>query len=331
MLNTVPSAVNSPDAPTGTMLLKTLSYIVLACAVALGTIWFLDLDWPLAVELYNPTSAFAQATRSYGAFITGIMAFAFLPVLLWPRLHKRAPLFYRTAAVVVLTAVIGTGLINQIVVKQIADRPRPRDTMAAMMANQPYVYSTEFKGNSMPSGHAGQAFVLMAPFFVLRRHRRGLANAALGIGAVAGAVVGTGRMVAGAHYLSDIIVAGGIVLISAAVFAWWLERRDRALPVWWIIGGAVIGASAIVLGNKFTVNLVYDSDRPWRGVDIPCPITSEPAEGVPHPVLHVELTGYGAPISQLQLAERNGIVKLHTGIGLFHSMACEGTILLPAN
>lgn len=327
MLNTQSPHVNTPASA----LAKTLWYIVLTCAVALGTIWLLGLDWTLATALTNPESPFARATRSYGAFITGLMAFACLPLLFVPSLAKNRPLLYRTAAVVVLTAVLGTGLINQIIVKQLADRPRPRDTMTAMMADQPYVFSTEFKGNSMPSGHAGQAFVLMAPFFVLRRTRRKLANASLAVGAVAGAVVGTGRMVAGAHYLSDVIVAGAIVLVTAATLAWWLENRQRAIPVWWIVAGALIGLSAMVLGNKFTLQLVYDSPRPWRAIDIPCPLVSEPAEGITHPVLHVELTGYGAPLSQLQLAERNGVVKLHTGIGLFHSMQCEGTILLPAN
>lgn len=327
MLNTQAPYVNTPASA----LAKTIWYIVLACGVALGTLWLLGLDWTLATALHNPDSPFARATRSYGAFITGLMAFACLPFLFAPSLARKRPLLYRSAAVVVLTAVLGTGLINQVIVKQIADRPRPRDTMAAMAADLPIVYSTEFKGNSMPSGHAGQAFVLMAPFFVLRRTRRTLANAALGIGAVAGAVVGTGRMVAGAHYLSDVIVAGGIVLVTAATVAWWLENRNRAIPVWWIIIGALIGLSAMVLGNKFTVNLVYDSPRPWRAIDVPCPLVSEPADGITHPVLHVQLSGYGAPLSQLQLAERNGIVKLHTGVGLFHSMSCEGTILLPAN
>lgn len=331
MLNTASTSVNSPAAPSGTNLLKTLGCIVLACAVALGTIWLLDLDWALAVAVNNPTHPFALATRSYGALITGCIAFAFIPLLFWPGLSKKRPLLYRTAAVVVLTAVLGTGLINQVIVKQVADRPRPRDTMAAMMADQPYVFSTEFRGNSMPSGHAGQAFVLMAPFFVLRRKRPGLANASLAVGAVAGAVVGTGRMVAGAHYISDVIVAGGIVLLTAATLAWWLERRGRAIPAWWIIAGALIGGAAMVLGNKFKLDLVYDSPRPWRAVDIPCPLTSQPAEGIEHPVLRVHLRGYGAPLSHLQLAERNGVVKLHTGLGLFHSMSCEGTILLPAN
>jgi membrane-associated PAP2 superfamily phosphatase len=330
MLNTHAPNVNTPDAPSGS-LLRMLFHIALACTVALATIWVLGLDWALANALHNPESTFARATRSYGAFVTGLMAFACLPVLFWPSIHKRNPLLYRTAAVVVLTAVLGTGLINQVIVKQVADRPRPRDTMAAMMADQPIVYSTEFRGNSMPSGHAGQAFVLMAPFFVLRRSRRTLANAALGIGALAGAVVGTGRMVAGAHYISDVIVAGGIVLLTAATVAWWLERRNRAIPVWWVIVGALIGLSAIVLGNKFKVDLVYDSPRPWRAVDVPCPLTSQPADGITHPVLHVRVNGYGAPLSQLKLAERKGTVKLHTGIGLFHSMSCEGTILLPAN
>lgn len=318
-------------SPSVNHLAKTLGYIALACGVALLTVWLTNLDWSLATALFNPDNPFARATRSYGAFITGCLAFGTLPILFWPRLAKTHPLLYRSAAVLVLTAVLGTGLINQIIVKQLADRPRPRDTMLAMSANLPEVYFTELKGNSMPSGHAGQAFVLMAPFFVLIGRRKKLATAVLTLGAVAGAVVGTGRMVAGAHYISDVIVAGGIVLLTAATVAWWLERRNKAIPVWWIIGGFLIGASAIVLGNKFKIDLVYDSPRPWRALDIPCPLTSQPDGNVTHPIIRVHLTGYGAPLSQLQLAERNGTVKLHTGIGLFHSMECEGTILLPAN
>jgi membrane-associated PAP2 superfamily phosphatase len=58
-------------------------------------------------------------------------------------------------------------------------------------------------GNCFPAGHASTGFVLMAFYFAGRaRQRPGLARAGLAAGLAAGMVLGLGRMLQGAHFLS---------------------------------------------------------------------------------------------------------------------------------
>lgn len=314
-----------PVKPTAHALIRQLGYIALALAVALGTTWALGLDAKLARALYAPESAFAHASRQYGALATGLVAWLALPLLFWPRLNLTRPLLYRSAAILVLTAALGAGVANQLVVKHLADRPRPRESVLAAPAE--IMLPDDFKGNSMPSGHAGQAFVLMAPYFVLRRRKPMLANLVLAGGAFAGAAVGLGRMLAGAHFFTDVLAAGGIALLVAAALAPLLERG--AIPRRWLLLALVAAPVALVAGNHFTAVLTYEARPPWHRIDLPCPLVATPAP-VAHPTLRVAVTGYGAPLTQLNLFENQGIIRLSTGFGLFHHLTCAGELLTPA-
>ncbi|MFZ2586885.1 MAG: phosphatase PAP2 family protein [Alphaproteobacteria bacterium] len=316
MLNIRPLTVNP-------MLHETLiiSAAVGACALlAYAT----GLDAALARLLYTPTSPWAAFLREYGALSTGIGAWLCLLGLLLPRAATRWPSVYKAMAVVVLTAVLGAGLLNQIVVKDLAQRPRPRDgVLAEQVAPQ-----TELHGKSMPSGHAGMAYVLAAPYFALRTRKPKAAKGFLLVGLVWGSVVGVARMVAGAHFLSDVLVAALITLATARVAAGVMDNAPP-IPRKALLAGMVLIGALFVLGNKFTVDVTYMATTPWHSLNLPCTLQGRPEAGITTPTLQVRVTGYGAPTSQLRLRDDNGVLQLETRYGLYHSLACTGEVVLP--
>ncbi len=85
--------------------------------------------------------------------------------------------------------------------------------------------------SSFPSGHASMGFFLMAPAFVFRRRRPRLALAFLLLGIVSGSVIGLARMVAGGHFPTDVIWAGGFVYFLALLIAlpFRFDRQETAV------------------------------------------------------------------------------------------------------
>jgi membrane-associated phospholipid phosphatase len=299
--------------------------------LALG-IWLLNLDTPLAHALYQPGldsqgRQLAALLRNIGTLPAGMLAFAGLVIMLWPKLWKKHPILYRTAAVMALTTVLGVGLLNQIIIKDFADRPRPRESVLLDIPTSP---STDaFRGNSMPSGHAAMGFALAIPFFPLRLARKKrLAYTFLGIGIVWGTVIGASRMALGAHFATDVLIAGLITLSSASLCAWAVSRITRIPPL--LIGlGTLVAALSVILGNRFTnMQLHLELPQPFTTINLPCEVVAVPSTATV-PTLTVNLNGYGAPLSNLKLVNKNKEIYIRTGMGLYHSLTCTAQLALP--
>ncbi|MBI1309200.1 MAG: phosphatase PAP2 family protein [Proteobacteria bacterium] len=325
MVKPRPRAVNRPAALHGTTLLVEQALIWLPLGLLALIIYLSGLDTTLAHTFYAPESTWAWALRQSGAWPVGLLAALALGALFIPRLWSQYPLVYQTCAVLVLTAVLGAGLLNQVIIQDLADRPRPRETVLIDPNHTP---PAEFSGNSMPSGHAGMGYVLAAPFFVLRRKKRAYAAAALGVGLTAGTVLGLSRMVLGAHFASDVIIAAAVVLSTASLTAWGLRRWPR-LPRRYLAAAMALALVVVVLANHFTVTLTRQFPQPFRHVDLPCAVNAVYSAGVTVPTLEVTVQGYGAPISQLRLNETNGIVSIYRRSGLYHGLTCSARLNLP--
>lgn len=291
-------------------------------------------DDALAKALYQPDlqtgiGSLAWKLRQYGALIPSLVVVGALGAMFWPNLWQTRSLVYRACAVMLLTAVLGAGLLNQVIVQNIADRHRPRESV--LLATPA---ATELSGNSMPSGHAAMGFVLAAPYFVLRRRRPRWAQGFLVLGLGAGALVGFGRMVLGAHFLSDILMAGVLCLSPAALLAVVLEKWPR-IPRRILVGGALLAWAAVLVGNRFTLTLTLPLNEPLPRFELPCVVEAQPAsEPLLTPRLEVEVTGYGSPATGggrwtgLYLKHQDDAVSLSQGIGFYHSLTCKATLWL---
>lgn len=135
----------------------------------------------------------------------------------------------RVAAFVLLSLALGPGLAVDVGLKDYWGRARPRDMVAFGGTKQftpPFTITDQCRDNcSFVSGHAALAFSFVTFAFLAPARRRRAAFAAVG---AFGLGVGFMRMLQGAHFLSDVIFAGFVVIGIAGALAWLLLPRAPA-------------------------------------------------------------------------------------------------------
>jgi len=124
---------------------------------------------------------------------------------------ERFRLWRKVFLFIVLTAVIGPGVITNGLLKEYWGRPRPREVigLGGRNAFEPVLtIDPSSAGLSFPCGHATMGFLFMGGYFILRRHRAGLARGFLLGGMTLGSLMGVARMVQGGHFFTDAVWAG---------------------------------------------------------------------------------------------------------------------------
>jgi membrane-associated PAP2 superfamily phosphatase len=121
-----------------------------------------------------------------------------------------------------LLLIVGPGIIINCGLKAYWGRPRPNAVLQFGGQREflpVWVWGHGQDESSFPSGHASMGFCLMAPAFVYYRRRRRLALAFLLLGLVSGCIMGLTRVVAGGHFPSDVLWAGGLIYFTALTIA----------------------------------------------------------------------------------------------------------------
>jgi membrane-associated PAP2 superfamily phosphatase len=130
--------------------------------------------------------------------------------------------FRRQSLFIVLLLALGPGLVVNVILKDHFGRPRPSD-LIEFGGTQHFVQFWQFgsggKNSSFPSGHASIAFFLMALWFIYRWKNRPKALFFLLTGLLFGLLVGIARIMQGAHFLSDVLWAGGLVYITGELLS----------------------------------------------------------------------------------------------------------------
>lgn len=165
--------------------------------------WF----WPIYVGLRPLVYAAAAATAAIGAWN-------------WIKGRRLLGLDSRATAFVLLSLAIGPGLVTDIALKDHWGRARPRDMVEFggerqfTPAFQPAAQCA--RNCSFVSGHAALAFGFVSFALLAAGTRRRQAVAAV---IVVGVFIGLMRMLQGAHFLSDVIFAGFVVIGIALALA----------------------------------------------------------------------------------------------------------------
>lgn len=212
-----------PLSPT---IRSELRWLLLLLAAATALFWSTRLDLAAADLFREPCCSWPMADREpwnaiykYGVFAGVLLAAAALVTLTltyWypARLgrHRRAALF------LVLVVTLGPGLLVNVVLKDHYGRPRPREVQA-LGGQLPFlpvwVPGPDRQAKSFPCGHCSMGFYLAVPYLLLKRRRRAAAWAFAAAGIGMGGLLGAARMMAGGHFLSDVVWAGGLTWLVA--------------------------------------------------------------------------------------------------------------------
>jgi len=197
-----------------------LGFMVLAL---LGT--WADVDLRFSRYFYHPAAPqpwfLKTATpwiwlNRYGEYPAWLLA-AGAAVLWCGSLRRRAWVRYRRACVLcVLALALGPGLLVNGVLKPLWGRPRPHQ-VEIFGGSQPYRYWWQPDhlggGRSFASGHAATGYGLVAGTYLVAQRRRRLA---LGGVLIYGSLVGLARVIAGAHFVSDVLWSGSLMCFMVA-------------------------------------------------------------------------------------------------------------------
>jgi lipid A 4'-phosphatase len=185
--------------------------------------------WPL-MEAYPWKALYDWGI--YPGWILGCGGLAiWLASFAWQKLEpwRDEGLFY------CLLLILGPGLLVNGVLKPHWGRPRPNNVDQFGGERQFLPVLDLGRGQdeaSFPSGHASMGFYLMAPAFVYFRRRRRAALGFLLLGLISGTVIGVARVVAGGHFPSDIVWAGGVIYFTALIIAAPFRFGDGMPPIW---------------------------------------------------------------------------------------------------
>ncbi|MBS0225224.1 MAG: phosphatase PAP2 family protein [Proteobacteria bacterium] len=245
-----------------------LPWIVLAVAAIACTVpfWLSDLDiraaayfhhqapfelgydasWPMGnKQPYKTLYAFGSAL-SWLIVLASILAFAV------PRWRKY-PLVRKMALTSLATVALGTGLLVNGIGKDYTGRPRPRTLQefgGQAQYRPPLDLGTPGVGKSFPCGHCSVGFAVGAIGLTVMAVRPTLGVAIIIGSFLLGGAIGSARMAAGGHFLSDVLWSG-ILTWAAALASHALISGQRARawvsrwPPW--LGYALLVALIVVV------------------------------------------------------------------------------------
>lgn len=195
-------------------------WVAIGCAVLVSAfpqldLWASSLFFDESSAVWTPRSNLMQFARSgVPPLIIGMLLFV---LVLWVAGRVLNQCFWsvtgRKAAYLLTTLLIGPGLIVESILKVFHGRARPRDVVP-FGGDDPFTSALWLsdacvRNCSFVSGHAALAFWVTAFAFLLPVGQRAPLIAA-GVGL--GVIMGLARMAEGAHFLSDIVFAGIIVV-----------------------------------------------------------------------------------------------------------------------
>ncbi|MBT4739164.1 MAG: phosphatase PAP2 family protein [Rhodospirillaceae bacterium] len=193
----------------------TVGLAVVVSVFPIMDLWASGFFFDRAATAWTPRSNVMQFARSgVPPLIIGALLFC---LTLWIAGRIFGQLFWdmtgRKAGFLLATILLGPGLIVESFLKVYSGRARPRDIIA-FGGDDPFTPAIWLADScsrncSFVSGHAALAFWVTAFAFLLPAGQRTLM---LGAGIALGLLMGLARMAEGAHFLSDIIFAGLIVV-----------------------------------------------------------------------------------------------------------------------
>jgi lipid A 4'-phosphatase len=258
------SSRRSPANPEELTALLQVGAGLLATAAVTALFWLTDLDVRLETLAYAPLAPhwpwgglrpwfFLYRFGTIPGFVLGVAsAVALCASFTHPSLARwRYPGLFLT-----LLLLLGPGLIINVLAKGFSGRPRPDDIIqlgGQLAFKRPFQPGWPAVSSSFLSGHSSMGYMFMGLFYLFKGWRRW---AGLVGGAAFGLVQGVGRMLQGAHFASDVLLAGTVMFTVAAALSPIATRPPRssaeARQLWLVIGIAAI-VILVLVGSYLSI------------------------------------------------------------------------------
>jgi membrane-associated PAP2 superfamily phosphatase len=210
-------------APRASFQRPLLLILLLLAAVSLIFVLAPQLDLAFSRLFYDPATGFSagratlvESVREAGELATWTILITVAALLPLKVIFPNLPLLIspRKILFVLSSYAIGPGLIVNLVLKDFWGRARPREVVEfagdATFSRAWWISKECHLNCSFVSGEAASAFCLLTLAFLVRPSWRPVVAVAIFLFAVA---VSLARIAAGAHFLSDVLIAWLIVLL----------------------------------------------------------------------------------------------------------------------
>ncbi len=233
-----------------------------------------SLDIDLQAQAFDrTTSGWPYAQRfpwkqlhDYGTVPGLLLTLASIAILAAGFLSPRHARWRFPALYLVTLTALGPGVITNLFGKILAGRPRPEEIVqfgGSLQFLHPFEFGTPGKGFSFLCGHCSMGYLFVAFFFLMRGPTRWIALVA---SSVYGLLLGITRVVDGAHFPSDVTLAGAVTFTLAAAAsplarmqvsreAW--RRRGRLAMV------SVFAAIALLVFFSFSTPIHRERVHTW--------------------------------------------------------------------
>jgi lipid A 4'-phosphatase len=180
-----------------------------------GWFWGHENLWSLLYEYGN----IPALLLSIGGLLAFVLSF-----------YQKKLISYRNIGLfLVAFMILGPGFLVNTVFKDHWGRPRPTDIVnfgGTEVFRHVWEKGQPGQGKSFPSGHAAVGFFLFSPFFFLRKTSRRWAVFFLCLGISYGILMGTGRMIQGGHFPTDVLWSGAFTYLTGLIL-YYVFRFDR--------------------------------------------------------------------------------------------------------
>jgi membrane-associated PAP2 superfamily phosphatase len=177
--------------------------------------WFFNLN---ALKWYSSENFIVTFIYKYGTIPGVLLAVLAITAFSVSFVSKNWVKYRKPAALIILTFLLGPGLLVNVICKNYTGRPRPREVKefgGRWNFKQPFVFGTPGHGFSFPCGHASMGFVFYAVYLAYRRKKPKISAAFLAAAFISGGALGLTRMAQGGHFASDVLWSAGFTILTA--------------------------------------------------------------------------------------------------------------------
>ena len=176
---------------------------------------------------FQKENPFWQFGYHYGTLPAILLTFAALIGLILSWIKPKIKNYRRYFLIIILTLIIGPGLLVNAIFKDHWGRPRPRQVQefgGRWEFKEVWQAGTPGKGKSFPCGHCSMGFFFIILYYAFKQKHKVLAYSSFAFSIALGMFIGFARISQGGHFLSDVLWSWGLTYLTATILYYFILK-----------------------------------------------------------------------------------------------------------